>query len=89
MVIKLIWDLLFLSSHLARYFTEDYEGLKQVDSESVHHSVIAAADGSVEGGDDHVQEGGCHPLQLLYETLIVTIELCIVGLALTVIRYEV
>ena len=50
--------------------------------------MIAAADGSVEGGDDHVQEGGCHPLQLLYETLIVTIELCIIGLALTVIRYE-
>ena len=51
--------------------------------------MITAADGSVEGGNDHVQEGGRHPLQLLYETLIVTIELCIIGLALAVIRYEV
>ena len=45
--------------------------------------MIAAADGSVEGGNDHVQEGGCHPLQLLYETLILTIQLSIVALALT------
>ena len=46
--------------------------------------MTAAADGGVDAGDDHVQEGGGHPLQLLYETLILTIELCVVGLPLTV-----
>ena len=71
--------------------TEDYEGLKQVHSEGVHYGVAVGADGGVDAGDDHVQEGGGHPLQLLYQTLILTIELCIVGLALTVsvIRCEV
>ena len=44
--------------------------------------MIAAADGSVEGGDDHVQEGGCHPLQLLYETVVVSIQLVIAALPL-------
>lgn len=64
--------------------TEDYEGLEQVHSEGVHHGVAVGADGGVDAGNDHVQEGGGHPLQLLYETLILTIELCVVGLPLTV-----
>ena len=80
-----LWHIIILA-HLARYLTEDYQGLQEVNSEAVHHALTAAADGRVEAGDDHVQQGRGHPLQLLYQTLVVTIELGIVGLALTVIR---
>ena len=58
--------------------TEDDQGLQERHC----HSVGRALARRVDAGDDDVQQGGAHPLQLLHQTLIVTVQLVIAGLSL-------
>ena len=62
--------------------TEEEKGVEEVDHQSVGQP-LAVGDCRINAGDDHVQQGAAHPLQLLYETVVVSVQLVIAALPLT------